>query len=373
MRVQDTHHTLRPYQITAVRDVRAHWGSGRLRVCVVLPTGAGKTTVAAALAAGARRPLAVVHTLTLRDQMRARLGCRVTTYQALAGLARRGQPLLGPSPDLVILDECHHGASPRWAAGLALLPDVPTVGLTATPERADGVGLAGLFGALVAPVTYSQLIRAGHLVDCDVEDCQDFDGPADAYLGFGGGRPAIVFVPTIEAGQDCLAQLTAAGVRAAAIDCTVPARKRRALVAAYTAGGLDALVSPMALSEGFDAPRAEVCVLDRTCGHVGLYLQTAGRVLRPYPLKRRALLLDCRGASERHGSPTDDRAYSLDGEPIARVAPTPRARPRPESRRPPMRSGVVLRGDEPAAHRAAVGVARAVSHMWGRVRQWLAA
>lgn len=78
------------------------------------------------------------------------------------------------------------------------------------------------------------------------------------------------------------------------------------------------LCSPTVLAEGFDSPRAEVCVLRRSTDHVGDYLQRVGRVLRPFPGKERALLIDICNASTKkgHGLPTDDRVYSLEGKGI---------------------------------------------------------
>ncbi len=311
---------LRPYQQAAVNQVRANWATGKRRVVVCMPTGSGKTVVAGALLQGARAPLAIVHTLTLRGQTAARLGAHVRV-ETIQGLVRRGKRI---DADVVFIDECHHVASASWHRVLQLLPaGVPIVGMTATPVRADGTALGTCFDALVATASYSDLLSAGYLAPCRIVPTPGML-PAQAYLQFGARRPGSLFAPTIAACTAAVASLTAAGVRAAAIDCNTPARWRAAAFAAYDAGGLDVLASPMALSEGFDSPRAAVCVLDRTCVHDGVYLQTAGRVLRPHPTKTAgapALLLDCRGASERHGSPTDDRTYHLEGTPIRKPTP----------------------------------------------------
>lgn len=347
---------LRHYQSAAVSAVRAHWAAGTRRVVVVLPTGAGKTVVAAALLRGARAPLAIVHTNTLLAQTRRRLGptVRVETVQ---GLLARGARL--DAHDIVFCDECHHLPSVAWSRVMALLsPAALVVGMTATPERSDGTGLGELFGALVSTAAYSDLLAAGHLAPCRVVPTTGML-PADAYLEHGQRRPGILFAPSIADCARAVATLTAAGVRAAAIDCTTPARWRAAAFTAYAVGGLDVLASPMALAEGFDSPRAEVCVLDRTCVHAGIYLQTAGRVLRPHPGKREAVLLDCRGASERHGSPTDDRAYSLEGTAIRRPAPPAAATGAPAA--PRRASGVVPRPAPPA-----VTTGRAIGSAIGR-------
>jgi superfamily II DNA or RNA helicase len=386
---------LRSYQAAAVASVRAHWSAGRRRVVCCLPTGAGKTVVATALLAGATRPLALVHTRTLATQTRRRCpGVRVLTIQsALAGAARRDGTVLAAlaAADVVFVDECHHLASASWVRVLSLLsPTARIVGCTATPVRADGTALgtggAG-FDAMVATAPYSALLRAGHLAAVTVVATPGM-APAAAYLAHGraaagGWRPGILFAPTIAECTAAVATLSAAGVRAASIDATTPGRARAAAFAAYEAGEIDLLASPMALSEGFDSPRAAVCVLDRACAHVGTYMQMAGRVLRPHPSKdpasggAPALVLDCRGASELHGSPTDDRVYSLEGEgirPAARAA-TPGgggvggAVGRAGAARRVARPSGVVRRSAPAAAGYAIGSAarelgQAVAGLW---------
>lgn len=232
-----------------------------------------------------------------------------------------------------LVHNCHHLGSRAWVRVLALLsPTALVLGCTATPARADGTALgrggAG-FDALVATASYTNLLRAGHLAPARVVPAARFRGnPAAAYLALGGGRPGIVFAPTMKACNAAVMALGVAGVRAAAITAKTPAAMRTWAFAAFERGDLDVLVSPMALSEGFDSPRAAVCVLDRSCEHVGTYLQMAGRVLRPHPTKGAAspaLVLDLRGAAARHGSPTDDRTYSLEGTPIDRVVSAPTA------------------------------------------------
>lgn len=357
---------IRPYQDAAVRAVRAHWSAGRRRVCVVLPTSAGKTVVAELLLRGAKRPLAVVHTDPLRTQTERRLpDVRVATVQALV---RRNVPI---DADVVFCDEAHHMAAGTWRRLLALLPRTAlVVGCTATPERADGAPLAGLFDAMVCTTSYSELLRGGWLAPVRVVPCDGMD-PVAAYLQHGERRPGILFSPTLAECHAAVVSLRAAGVRAAALDSTTPRGERARLVAAYEHGELDLMASPIALAEGFDSPRAAVCVLARSCVHVGTYLQTANRISRPHPSKTEAhpaLLLDCTGAVERHGHPTADREYSLTGRPIRPAVPrASRSRaPQPrESRAPAAR----LR---PPAERHPAPV-RVVLGWWRAARSWLRA
>ncbi|MDT7542207.1 MAG: hypothetical protein QOE33_2111 [Acidobacteriota bacterium] len=140
----------RPYQVEAIRA----WEQSERCGVVVLPTGAGKSLVAQmAIERAKRSTLIVVPTLDLMNQwydllltsFRAEVGLigggffelgalTVTTYAS----AFRFMERLGDKFGLIIYDECHHlpSGSFRYAAEFALAPF--RLGLTATPDRADG-------------------------------------------------------------------------------------------------------------------------------------------------------------------------------------------------------------------------------------------
>jgi superfamily II DNA or RNA helicase len=71
------------------------------------------------------------------------------------------------------------------------------------------------------------------------------------------------------------------------------------------------------MTEGVDLPAAAVCILARSIGSVGGYLQMVGRILRPALGKPSATLIDLPGISHDHGCPEDERVFSLDGKAIA--------------------------------------------------------
>src|SRR5918998_6108617 len=154
----------RPYQQEAIEEWRraAHCG------VVVLPTGAGKSLVAQmAIEQVKRSTLVVVPTLDLMNQwydlllscFRAEVGLigggyfetgalTVTTYAS----AFRFMERLGNQFGLLIFDECHHlpGSIYRYAAELSIAPF--RLGLTATPERADGEERS--LNQLIGPILY---------------------------------------------------------------------------------------------------------------------------------------------------------------------------------------------------------------------------
>jgi DNA repair protein RadD len=329
--------TPRPYQAATEAAVNAFWAEGKAFPLVIAPTGAGKTEISKMLLGNYRAPMSIVHTRTLFEQTARRVpDCRVYTLQGLlakgekadarrAGLARH---------DIVFFDEAHHLGGAEWRAALSI-PWLPKrrFGVTATPMRADGTPLGDIFDCYHVAAKYSELVRDGYLVRCDVVRSEISrtsqkkqkvrpDG-VNAYLehsrrGDGSWRPGIHFEVTIEACELANQRYNEAGVRSELITNNTDTDARRRIFDRYSAGELDMLCSPTVLAEGFDSPRAEVCVLRRSTDHVGDYLQRVGRVLRPFPGKDRALLIDICNASTKkgHGLPTDDRVYSLEGKGI---------------------------------------------------------
>ena len=336
----------RPYQDDAIAKVRREIGAGRRRVCLVLPTGAGKTRVASkivqsALARGTR-VLWLAHRTELVDQacktlasFGLPLGCvaacsrwpvdpaapaQVASIQTL--LARESTR---PAAGLIVWDEAHHAseAAERWASLLDAYQGVPIVGLTATPERGDGAGLAPLFNGLVVGATVRQLTEMGHLVPCEVvrpgrelEPGRIAQSPVDAYREHASGRQAIVFARTVEEAQRYAAEFTALGTRAECVTATTPPADREAALELFRRGVVRVLTNVYVLTEGTDLPTAEVCILARGASSAGIYLQMVGRVLRPAPGKTSALLIDLRGISHRLLMPEDERLYSLEGKGI---------------------------------------------------------
>lgn len=327
---------LRAHQVAAVAAVQECYRRRVKRVVLVMPTGAGKTHTAAELirrsVAKGKRVLFLVHRReivldTVRRVRAAGLACGVV----MAGTTAEDAPIqvasvqtiaarrTYPAADLVIWDEAHHTAADTYRAIAAKYPDAYHLGLTATPERGDGQGLADAFDELVAPVTLGELTTEGLLSPCDViAPAQRLQGaiaaaPADAWAEHAGGRPTVAFLATVAESEALARELAARGVRAAHVDGETSRRERDAILARFAAGEIDVLCNVFVLTEGWDCSRAKVCLIARGCGSTGTYLQMVGRVLRTDGLGTRALVIDLAGAVQEHGRPDEARIFTLDG------------------------------------------------------------
>lgn len=334
---------LRDYQVSAVAEVEAHWPASRA-VCLVAPTGSGKTRMGSELAVRHHianpdnRVLWLTHRVELIDQSRDALEERGLDVGVLAGrraenteadtIVAGWQTLVSrstvrPAATLVIVDEAHHAAAEEWRQVLEAYPDALILGLTATPQRKDGRPLSPPFEQLVVAAQYSDLIRAGHLVPCRLYRPAEALGsdlakePVAAYLERCAGKQAVVFARSIEEAERIALAFDDAGHAAQCISADTAALARSAAIDAFKSGELRVLTCVFTLTEGFDHPATEVCILARGCGHTGTYMQMVGRVLRPAPGKQEAIVIDLPGLSWVHGTPTEDRRYTLDGRPIS--------------------------------------------------------
>lgn len=337
---------LRPYQTRALDEARAHYAAGKRRVLLVAPTGAGKTVMFCAMARGhvakGGHVLIIVHRAELLDQAVARLRregvegvgeiiadrprdpdarVQVASIGTLLSMAKRGESL--PKATLLVLDEAHHYVADEWGAIASSYATAKVIGVTATPERGDGTALGDLFDVLVVVASVRELTQLGFLVPCEVQApskkrktlAQD---PVEAYTEHGGERQAVVFHGSVEASRACVGSFAEVGIIADHVDGETKPADRKAILDRFARGEIQVLCNCFVLTEGWDCPRVEVCILARGFTHVGAYLQAVGRILRPSAEtgKATALVIDLRGAAVTHGLPDADRVFSLEGRAI---------------------------------------------------------
>ena len=352
----------RDYQLAAIEELRRacqRSGSALYR----LPTGAGKTIVFAGIAqraaARGKVTLLLVHRRELVRQAVDTLteavpgipiGVEAAGWPSMPWarlqvasiqtLARRGA--LRFTPDLVGVDEAHHCRAPTWAKVLDRWPGVWRIGLTATPERLDGRGLGEHFAEMVHGPEIAELVAAGHLAPCRTltipsslitdgvpknrrgdyraKDLAERVTPhvvaeaADAYLRYARGRRAIFFGIDRAHSRRVCAALNSRGVRAAHVDGSDPVPLRDRIMKDFATGGIDVLCNCQIVTEGFDAPSCDAVILGAHTTSVPMFLQMAGRAMRPGDNKT-ALIVDTAGICHSLGLPDQTREWSLaDGE-----------------------------------------------------------
>jgi superfamily II DNA or RNA helicase len=334
------------------------WWDGGGRGVVVLPTGTGKTHVAVLAIARAERPtLVITPTIDLLHQWYGELSL---AFQVPVGVVGGGdydfQPLTVTTYDsahihverwgnrfgLLVFDECHHLPGPSYvnAAAGSLAPF--RLGLTATPERADGQEF--VLTDLIGPVVYRREIkelsgdylaeyRAERLyVELSAEEAEHYRQARDTYRRFvaekrismGGPHGWQRFIQETSrskegraAFQAYRAQRTlslAAPAKLEVLDgllekhrrdhvlvfthdnatvyqiarrFLVPAithqtkaKERREILDRFADGTYPVVVTSRVLNEGVDVPAANVGVVLSGTGTVREHVQRLGRLLR---------------------------------------------------------------------------------------------
>lgn len=334
---------LRPYQLDAIQAMRDRLGAGRVAPLCVSPTGSGKTVIEAELVRlhlekdPANRVLVVAHRRELIGQIATTLvKVGITSVgEILPGTVQRPQARvqvastqtlrargLLPPATMIIYDEAHHYSADDWHELTKSYPGVLRVGFTATPMRSDGRGMAPAFDSLVVVSTIKELTALGFLVPCRViapakplRRPNMTHAPVDAYLAHAEGMRTVVFADFVANAEKFVGEFNAKGVDAVIIHGGLSDHDRRDALRAHEKGAV--LVNCMVLTEGWDSPYTQCCILARGCGSVGTFLQIIGRVLRIAPGKTGALLIDLTGRSfYDHGAPDADRLYSLTGKGI---------------------------------------------------------
>jgi superfamily II DNA or RNA helicase len=371
-------HALRPYQLAAIDAVERAWERGERAPMIVMATGTGKTTVFSEIirrhyARTGVRSLVLAHRLELIEQAAARLtasgvmceiesGARrasrlgatlgvqavVATVQTMRG--RRLSQWPRDSFGLVVIDEAHRATAQLYRDILDWYDGARVLGVTATPDRGDGVAVGEVFTAgSVYEYGIAAGIRDGYL--CDIRartidlDCVTIEGVRTSRQEHGrdlraddlaaamagdealhaiaaplaqeaGERSTLVFMPSVELAHE-LARVLSGYVgahRVRSLDGGSDSDDRARAIAAYQSGEVQYLVNCALFTEGFDAPRTSCVAIARPTKSRALYAQMVGRGTRLYPGKTDCLVLDFYPQNTRH-----DLAKVVDvfdGEPL---------------------------------------------------------
>jgi DNA repair protein RadD len=272
---------------------------------------------------------------------------QVASIQTLSIRAVNSDRLNLPEADLLFIDEAHKALGEQYLTVIReQYPNAFVIGMTATPARSDGRGLGELFEDLVTGPTVQELTDQGHLVrmryyapttpDLDYLDSivdkrkNDYNEArlgeymegnkiligdiVEHYSRLAYGMQAVVFASSVKHSIFIAEAFNAKGIPAEHIDGTTEQTTRDAIYARVRNGQTYVLTNCNVLIEGWDEPRISACILARPTKSITAYLQMAGRVLRPYPGKEEAILIDHSGIVHELGFVTDTRPWSLDPE-----------------------------------------------------------
>lgn len=332
------------------------------RPVIVLPTGAGKSVVAALiceqLAAARFRVVILCRTKELVKQNHDRtrqlcpgmhtsiycggLGVKDASGEFVFATAQsiaKNCSALGHR-DLVLVDEAHQVPArsesqyQRIMAELAdINPGVRLAGMTATPYRTDGGAIAGegkQFSCIAYAKNLVDMVNSGWLVpiviadESDAVDLSDVSVTAGDYdeaeLGYIFGercvqhafelseiarkhdrKSCIVFASTVQHANKLCRELSKLGNSVSVVAGTTPAKQRDSIVGQFKSGKLKFLVNVGVLTTGFDAPNVDMIGLCRATMSHGLLYQILGRGMRLHEGKSDCLVVDYGAHQSRLG------------------------------------------------------------------------
>ncbi len=309
-------------------------------------TGAGKTVAAVGFIEASRTGgvLILTHRRNLVDQFIGEISDRgykerlrppllgdrddpdgpvtVETYQWFV----RNHKKVSDAYSIVICDEAHTALGEKTSACIRAWPGPVFIGMTATgaliarhvadlfPTQTSRFDLAqaarrGVISPLrcmrIPPGPGVRTIAKVPLRKGEVD--QDFDQEelaalldqapfnvaiADLYKTRFNGVPGVLYTAGVEHAKNVAKALQDAGIVARAVSGETPKRELAEILAAFERGEVDVLCNAMLLAEGWNSPRATICMHLAPTASRRIYQQRVGRVTRRAPGKEAGLVID---------------------------------------------------------------------------------
>jgi ribonuclease E len=115
---------------------------------------------------------------------------------------------------------------------------------------------------------------------------------ADLYKTRFDGMPGVLYTAGVQHAKNVARALVAAGVAARAVSGETPKRELAEILAGFERGEVDVLCNAMLLAEGWNSPRATLCMHLAPTASRRIYQQRVGRVTRRAPGKEAGLVID---------------------------------------------------------------------------------
>jgi ribonuclease E len=349
------------------------------------PTASGKTIAAAGFVEAARTlgVLILTHRRLLvsqfdRDLTTEGYGDRFTdaiqgdagstkpnplTIQTYAWFARHVASIDRDAYQLVICDEAHTALGEKTSAAIRSFPEPIYIGMTAT-EELIAKQVSDVFPASVDDLPLQDAARRGLIAplrDLRVPPVAainsvpivggDFDqeilaktldhqalnqAAASLYRDRFDNTPGIVYAAGVEHAYNLAQEFRAAGLKAEAVSGRTPPVKLAETLAAYERGEINVLINAQLLAEGWNSPRATVCMHLAPTASRRVYQQRIGRIMRLHPRKEAGIVVDFVPKGATHNERVISLHSLLDADFYregARVTPAPRRRSQRRARR----------------------------------------
>ena len=347
----------KPHQTVALEALESERQSEHCRNLVVAATGTGKTWIAAfdfkrlrnesksdSLLFVAHRDEILrqsqqVFQLVLREPgfgerlvggERPRAGRHV--FASVQSLANRVDDIEPDGFDVVIVDEFHHAAAASYDRLLKRLTPKYLLGLTATPERADGKSVLEWFDGRIAfesrlwdaldqgllcPFHYFGVndttdlstvrFERGRYVADDLDNVLTGDHvralrirhAVEEYVSDPHRMRALGFCAGVAHAHFMAGQFNRFGYESVALDADTPRDERRAALTRLRRGELRAVFAVDLFNEGVDLPEVDTVLMLRPTESATVFLQQLGRGLRWADGKRVLTVLDLVGQVRR--------------------------------------------------------------------------
>ena len=329
----------RDYQVEALDQLLEVREGGDSIALLYHATGVGKTITAAADAKRVGgRTLFLVNSLKLTEQAEQRFhevwpeattGYYTGTKKAMAvdvlfatmqSVVKNLYDFEKTQFDYIIIDECHHAASKSYAAIMGYFTPSFTLGLSATPERADGEDILKIFKNVAHKMDLETAVKRGILapircfrVKTNVDlthvrirgvqyNTLDLESKlfvpernrliVETYLAYAKGRNTVIFCASVKHAEQLRDLLRAEGVAAESVSGRDSETARDYILSQYESGAVSVLCACDLLNEGWDSPKTDVLFMARPTMSKTIYLQQLGRGVRKHEGKESLLVID---------------------------------------------------------------------------------
>ena len=126
---------------------------------------------------------------------------------------------------------------------------------------------------------------------------------ADLYKTRFNGVPGVVYTAGVRHAYNVAHSFRELGMKAQAVSGETPKRQLARILADYESGKIDVLVNAQLLAEGWNSPRATICMHLAPTASKRIYQQRVGRVTRRHPGKEAGIVIDFVHPATKHDDP----------------------------------------------------------------------